>query len=85
MFSICLLPMSRAGLDAERDLVHVFHMTLCIPILLDEVGIIGLCPALDERLEGLLVLVPSLKFLGGGPCLDLWRGGITAGALARLG
>lgn len=80
-----LLPMSRAGLDVERNPLHVVHVALCVPDLLDEAGIIGLCPPLYKGLEGLLVLVPLLKFLVRRPFLDLRRGGVTAGALARFG
>jgi hypothetical protein len=38
-------------------------MALCVPDLLDEVGIIRLCPTLNKGLESLLVLVPLLEFL----------------------
>jgi len=77
---------SRPRLDVDVDPLHVFHMALRVPDLLDEVGVTGLRPALNEGLQGLLVLVPLLEFLVRRAFLDLgWRGGVPAGTLARFG
>ena len=84
-YSTRLRPMSGPRLDVDIDPLHVFHVALRVPDLLDEVGITGLRPPLNEGLQGLLVLVPLLEFLVRRAFLDLGRGGVPAGTLARLG